>query len=97
MTQYIAVIRHNGDGGYVVSFPDLPGVVTAGDTLDEAVSEAAEALAFAAAGWADDTGAAFPEPRTLAEIRDDPEFRHGPADAVVVAVPLTPIMDDDAG
>lgn len=96
MKQYIAVIRPDSDGCYSVSFPDLPGVVTAGDTPDEALSEAVEALAFAAADWADDTGEAFPEPRTLEDIRRAPEFQHVSADAVVVAVPLTSIMDDDA-
>ncbi|MCF0229737.1 MAG: type II toxin-antitoxin system HicB family antitoxin [Parasporobacterium sp.] len=26
------------DGGYVVSFPDLPGCLTVGDTIEEALS-----------------------------------------------------------
>jgi HicB_like antitoxin of bacterial toxin-antitoxin system len=41
--QYIAIIRQDSDGCYGVSFPDLPGVVTAGDTFEEALSEATEA------------------------------------------------------
>jgi predicted RNase H-like HicB family nuclease len=34
-----------------VSFTDVPGVVAAADSLDSALSEAAEALAFAAEDW----------------------------------------------
>jgi antitoxin HicB len=85
---YIAILRPDEDGCYVVSFPDLPGVITAGDTLDEALEEAVEALAFAAAGWVEDTGEAFPPPRTLEEWRGDPRFATWPADAEIVEVPL---------
>ena len=35
------------EGGYTVTFPDLPGCVTEGDTLTEAVDMAIDA----AAGW----------------------------------------------
>jgi antitoxin HicB len=34
-----------------VSFPDWPGVITAGDTIDEAMQQAAEILTFAAEDW----------------------------------------------
>ncbi len=96
MKHYIAVVHKDSDSCYGVSFPDLPGVVAAGDTLDEALSEATEALAFAAEGWAADTGAAFPRSRTLGELRKDPEFLALSADAVVTAVPLKQIVDDVA-
>ncbi len=36
MRQYIALIHKDPDSDYGVSFPDLPGVATAGSTLDEA-------------------------------------------------------------
>lgn len=32
-------------GGYLVTFPDLPGCVADGDTIDEAVTEARDAFA----------------------------------------------------
>lgn len=35
------------EGGYTVTFPDLPGCVTEGDTLQEAIDMAADA----ASGW----------------------------------------------
>lgn len=31
------------EGGYVVSFPDLPGCVTCGDTMEEALQNASDA------------------------------------------------------
>ena len=88
MTHYIALIHKDGDSCYGVSFPDLPGIITAGDTLDEALAEAADALEFAAEGWAEDTGAPFPPPRSLDELRTDASFIEEATDAVVAAVPL---------
>ena len=64
MTHYIALIHKDADSCYGVSFPDVPGVFTAGDTIDEAIQNAAEALAFAAEDWSDLNGAEFPAPRT---------------------------------
>ncbi len=46
MRQYIALIHKDADSDYGVSLPDLPGVITAGSTLDEARDMAAEALAL---------------------------------------------------
>ncbi len=37
----------DGTGGYVVEFPDLPGCVTGGDSLEEAIEMAIDA----ASGW----------------------------------------------
>jgi predicted RNase H-like HicB family nuclease len=44
MRYYIAVIHKDADSDFGVSFPDLPGCITAGRTLDEARVMAAEAL-----------------------------------------------------
>jgi predicted RNase H-like HicB family nuclease len=88
MTHYIALIHKEPDSSYGVSFPDVPGVVAVSATLDEALADAAEALAFAAEGWAEDTKAPFPRPRTIDELRGDSEFIESAADAVVAAVPL---------
>ena len=48
MAHYIALIHKDRDACYGVSFPDVPGVFTAGDTIDEAMRKAAEVLVFAA-------------------------------------------------
>jgi predicted RNase H-like HicB family nuclease len=66
-----------------VSFPDLPGCVTAGTSLDEARSFAEEALALHLSGMAAD-GEAVPEPSSLEAIMNDPENR----DSVAVLVPV---------
>ncbi len=42
--EYYAMLEPAPEGGYVVTFPDVPGAVTEGDTLDEALANAAEAL-----------------------------------------------------
>ena len=44
MKNYIAIIHKDADSDYGVSFPDFPGCITAGATLDEAKIMAQEAL-----------------------------------------------------
>jgi antitoxin HicB len=88
MPYYIALIHKEADSCYGVSFPDLPGVFTAGDTLDEAIQKAAEVLQFAAKDWLKLTGREWPKTRTIDELRKDPEFQESTADAVIAAVPF---------
>ena len=88
MPHYIALIHKESDTSYGVSFPDLPGVIAAGDTIDEAMQHAAEALEFAAEDWREHTGRGFPPARTIDELRADVAFREDSADAVVAAVPF---------
>lgn len=88
MAHYIALIHKDRDSCFGVSFPDLPGVFSAGDTIDEAMREAAEVLAFAAVDWSDLKGEDFPPPRTIDELRADPDFQEQATDAVVAAIPL---------
>lgn len=85
MTHYIALIHKDADSDYGVSFPDLPGCVTAGSTLDEARAMAAEALAFHVEGMTAD-GEAIPEPSSLEAVMRDPENRDG----VAILVDLPP-------
>jgi predicted RNase H-like HicB family nuclease len=88
MPHYIALIHKDADSCYGVSFPDVPGVYTAGDTIDEAMRKASEVLAFAAEDWSELDGTAFPAPRTIDALRADPTFRNQAVDAVVAAVPF---------
>jgi predicted RNase H-like HicB family nuclease len=88
MPHYIALIHKDADSCYGVSFPDVPGVFTAGDTIDEAMKNAVEVLEFAAEDWSQETGRGFPHPRTIDELRVDPEFQQDAATAVVAAVPF---------
>ena len=41
---YRILLREEEEGGYTVLVPSLPGCVTYGDTMDEAVSMAKEAI-----------------------------------------------------
>ena len=78
MRHYIALIHKDANSDYGVSFPDLPGVITAGRTLDEARAMATEALAFHLEGLAQD-GETVPEPSTLEEIMAIAENKDGVA------------------
>lgn len=37
------IVEDKTEGGYVVSFPDLPGCITCGETIESAVKNAADA------------------------------------------------------
>jgi len=67
MTDYIALLRNDDDSDFGVEFPDFPGCVTAGRTLDEAKDMAKEALAFHVEGMIED-GAAIPAPSSLGAV-----------------------------
>lgn len=88
MTHYIALIHKDVDSCYGVSFPDVPGVITAGETIDEAMQYAVEVLAFAAEDWSDLAGENFPPARPIDELYVDADFRKLAADAVIAAVPF---------
>src|SRR3954468_24321431 len=56
MPDYIALIHKDDDGSYGVSFPDIPGIFTGGDSVEEAIEEATELLEFAADDWTNPDG-----------------------------------------
>jgi len=89
MAHYIALIHKDADSCYGVSFPDVPGVTTAADSLDEALQKASEVLEFAAEDWREHTGHSFPVPRTIDDLRADPAFQDDAVDAVIAAVPFS--------
>jgi len=78
MASYIAIIHKEADSDYGVSFPDFPGCVTAGRTLEEARAFAAEALSLHVQGMSED-GAPLPEPSMLDDIVKHPDFMDGVA------------------
>ena len=81
-THYIALIHKEKESGYGVSFPDVPGVTAVADSLDEALREAGVALGFAFEDWQ----GPLPSPRSLDELRMDPDFVEWSSHAVVAAV-----------
>lgn len=83
MQHYIGLIHKDADSDFGVSFPDFPGVVTAGTDLDDARRMAEEALGLHVEGMIED-GEAIPEPSSLEAIMGDPENK----EAVAVLIPL---------
>jgi predicted RNase H-like HicB family nuclease len=73
MRYVIAIEPGTETTAFGVVVPDLPGCFSAGDTLDEAMSNAEEA----AAAWIDaalDNGQAIPHPSRAEAIRSNPEY-----------------------
>src|ERR1700739_4612658 len=83
MRSYIGLIHKDPDSDFGVSFPDFPGVITAGTTLDDARAMAQEALGLHIEGLAED-GEAIPEASSLEEVMSDPDNRSGVAILVSV-------------
>ena len=87
MTQYIAVIHKDPDSDFGVSFPDFPGCITAGSTMQEAAEMAAEALAGHVSVMRE-YGDHVPSPSTIEEVQAH-EFYQG-----AVAVMLVDLADE---
>jgi predicted RNase H-like HicB family nuclease len=87
MTHYAAIIDDEDSKAVGVWFPDLPGCFSAGDTLDEAMSNAEEALVL----WVEETaksGGVVPMPRSLSELKKDPEIAAEMRDFMIALIPL---------
>jgi len=65
--RYYALIRKDDDSDFGVEFPDFPGCITVGRTLEEAAQLAEEALNFHIDGILED-GEALPDPSPLDNI-----------------------------
>lgn len=87
MRNYIGLIHKDAESDYGVSFPDFPGVVTAGTDLDNARAMAEEALALHVEGLIED-GETIPEPSSLDEVMADPDNQSGVA--ILVALKREP-------
>ena len=86
----IAIEPGDEHHAFGVVVPDLPGCFSAGDSLDEAIDNAREAIEL----WLEtviDDGGEVPEPRTITEHQANPAFS-GWAWAVV-AVDLAELSD----
>ena len=85
MAGYIVLVHKDEGTSYGVSFPDVPGCIAAGDTFEDAVADAAEALAAHFALIKAD-GDPVPTPRSFEQQRRDPQFIDDSADAIVTMV-----------
>lgn len=86
--QYIAVAEKEPDSAFGVWFPDIEGCFSAGDTLEEASTNAAMALRQHVEAL-ESAGRTVPPPRTLDDVTRDEDVRMAvTAGAVLLAVPL---------
>ncbi len=85
---YVAVIEKEPDSAFGVWFPDVEGCFSAGDTLDEAVANAAAALRQHAEAT-ESAGRRVPPARSIDEVRADEDVIVAvEGGAVLFAVPL---------
>lgn len=87
---FVALVHKDPDSEYGVSFPDLPGCVSAGASVDEALQEARIALALHLDGMKQD-GEAVPDARTIEALLADPLFQADRQDALLTAL-VTPAV-----
>ena len=85
--RYIAFIHKDPDSAYGVSFPDVPGCISAGDTIDEAVRNAVEALSGHVRMLEAD-GDPVPQPRDFDAIMADEDIAEDREDAMTTVIPL---------
>jgi len=81
MANYIAVVHKDPKSDFGVSFPDFPGCITAGSSIDEAKDMAHDALSLHVKGLLED-GDNIPAPSRLEDIMENPEY----SDAVAILV-----------
>ena len=85
--RYIAFIHKEDDSVFGVSFPDFPGCISAGDSLDEALLNASEALQGHVQMMEAD-GDRVPGPRSADDIMKDTSLIEEREGAIISAVPL---------
>ncbi|MGI6663199.1 MAG: type II toxin-antitoxin system HicB family antitoxin [Bacillota bacterium] len=92
MDRYVfpAEFRRTESGNYVVTFPDLPGCVTEGGTVEEALAMARECLELHLYGMEEDgEEIPFPTPPERLEVRP-------PAFLTLVEAWMPPVRDEMA-
>ena len=70
MANYIAIVHKDSKSDFGVSFPDFPGCITAGSSIDEAKDMANDALSLHIKGMMED-GENIPTPSKLEDIMED--------------------------
>jgi predicted RNase H-like HicB family nuclease len=92
MPHYVAIIEDSGEDDVSLWFPDLPGCISGGDDVEEALECAPEALAFYAQELTED-GSELPTPRTLDELSTNPEFADDIRNHTTVLIEFPPPAD----
>ena len=76
MMRYPIVIHKDPSSDYGITVPDLPGCFSAGESLNEALENAAEAVKCHVEGLSID-GEAIPSPLTIETHRGNPDLSDG--------------------
>lgn len=85
-THYPIVIHKDPDSDYCVTVPDLlPGCITAGDTLDDAQNQAAEAIQCHIEGMLL-YSESIPQPRDIVFHQHNPDYADGRWESVKVII-----------
>ena len=82
MANYIAVVHKDAKSDFGVSFPDFPGCITAGSSIDEVKDMAHDALSLHIKGMVED-GETIPAPAKLEDIMDNPDYSDAAAFLIV--------------
>ncbi len=86
MATYIALLRKDPASDFSVDFPDFPGCVSAGRTLQEAKEMAVEALGLHTEVMVN-SGEPIPSPSSLEDIMPDPDNADAIPFLVTIDVP----------
>ena len=85
--RYVALIHCDNEPGFGIGFPDFPGCVSDGGTVEEAIRRGREALAFHIESMAED-GEDIPRPRARSEIEADPDMAEWCEGACIVDIDI---------
>ena len=74
--KYSIVIHKDTDSDYGVTFPDLPGCFSAGDSFEQALEMAQEAAELHLEGLIEE-GAGIPQPAPIEQHMQNPDYQGG--------------------
>ncbi len=101
MASYIALVRKDRGSDYGIEFPDFPGCISLGKTMEEVRRMGREALAFHIAGMVQD-GAATPEPSAMEAVAASADAQgavlmlvDGPTKPVAKSVRVNVLLPED--
>ena len=83
--EYIAYLHKEPKSSFGVSFPDFPGCITAGKTLEAARQKAVEALNLHIEGMLED-GEEIPKPSSLDDLAGDDSMKNAVAFLVSIDI-----------
>jgi predicted RNase H-like HicB family nuclease len=92
LIRYIGILEKEPSSLWGIWFPDLPGCVTAAESEEATLDQAAEALQL----WIDDalmSGEELPKARSLVELRQDDDVAEALAQGYLAVMVSAPPLD----